>query len=61
MSVYVSKDGKVSLAVGDQPKDALLFAPARKSSAELLNEHLAAWKTSHSIIQERFEKATLRQ
>ncbi|BBI31672.1 MULTISPECIES: hypothetical protein [Cohnella] len=60
MSVYVSKNGKVSLAVGDQPKDALLFAPSKKSSAQLVKEDLSAWKLSNSIIQERFAKATKR-
>lgn len=61
MSVYVSKNGKVSLAVGEQPKDALLFAPSKKSSTQLVNEDLSAWKLSNSIIQERFAKATQRQ
>jgi len=61
VNVFVSKDGKVSLAVGDQPSDALLFAPAKKSSAQRLSEELSAWKTAHSLIQERFDKAALRQ
>jgi hypothetical protein len=61
MSVYGSKNGKVSLAIGEQPKDALLFAPAKKSSVQLLNEDLSAWKISNTLIQERFAKATQRQ
>ncbi|TVY01188.1 hypothetical protein [Cohnella terricola] len=61
MSVYVSKNGKISLAIGEQPKDALLFAPSKKSSAELVHEDLSAWKLTNSFIQERFAKATQRQ
>ncbi|QTH41470.1 hypothetical protein J4772_28630 [Cohnella sp. LGH] len=61
MNVYVSKNGKVSLAVGEQPKDALLFAPAKKSATQLVQEDLSAWKISNSLIQERFAQATQRQ
>jgi hypothetical protein len=60
MSVYVSKNGKVSLAIGEQPKDALLFAPSKKSTTQLVKEDLSAWKLSNSIIQERFAQATQR-
>jgi len=60
MSVYVLKDGKISLATGTQPKDALLFAPSGKSSSQVIKEDRAAWKVSNSLIQQRFKEATKR-
>ncbi|MDF2652678.1 MAG: hypothetical protein K0Q73_8483 [Paenibacillus sp.] len=60
MSVYVSIDGKVSVAVGDQPKDALLFAPSKKSSAQVIREQRASWRFNNQMIKDRFEEATRR-
>ncbi|MDF2814228.1 MAG: hypothetical protein K0Q81_428 [Paenibacillus sp.] len=60
MSVYVSIDGKVSLAIGEQPKDALLFAPTKKSSAQVIREQRDSWKRNNQMIKDRFEEATRR-
>jgi len=60
MSVYVSKNGEVTLAVGAQPRDALLFAPSKKSFAEAAAEQREAWRRSNRLIQERFAEATRR-
>lgn len=59
-AIYVSKNGKVSEAIGVQPKEALLFAPSSQSSAQVLKEQRAALKRNHKHIKERFALATKR-
>jgi len=60
MSTYVSKNGRVSLAIGVQPKDALLFAPSKKSSEQVIREQRDSWKRNNELILDRFAKATER-
>ncbi|MFB9331046.1 hypothetical protein ACFFSY_34365 [Paenibacillus aurantiacus] len=59
MSVFVLKEGKVSLAVGAQPKDALLFAPS-KQAAQAIQEDRARWKRDSELMRERFALAARR-
>lgn len=56
--VYVSKEGQVSVAVGDQPKDALLFAPSKKSTGQIVREHRSSWRKNIALITERLHSAT---
>ncbi|MED4602437.1 hypothetical protein P9314_17355 [Paenibacillus validus] len=58
--VFVSKNGSVSEAIGTQPKEALLFAPSRKSSSQILREQRAAMKRNNKHIKDRFSRATRR-
>jgi hypothetical protein len=44
----------------DDTKDALLFAPSQKSSAQVVKEDRLAWRKNNSLIQDRFIKATKR-
>lgn len=59
-SVFVSKNGKVSKAVGLQPKDALLFVPEERNSSHILKEQRSAMKQSSKQIKDRFALATKR-
>ena len=58
--VYVLNNGKISEADGMEPKDALLFAPSDKSSAQLVSEQRAALKLNTQFILARFAAATRR-
>lgn len=58
--VFVSKNGIISKAVGNQPKEALLFAPSRKNSSEILREQRKAMKQDNKQIKDRFAQATKR-
>ncbi|GIO88740.1 hypothetical protein J25TS5_56720 [Paenibacillus faecis] len=58
--VFVSKNGRVSKAVGAQPKEALLFAPASKNSSQILREQRTAMKRNNKQIKDRFAQATKR-
>ncbi|MNJ72172.1 hypothetical protein [Paenibacillus fonticola] len=58
--VFVSKNGKVTEAVGIQPKEALLFAPSRKSSSQIWREQRTAMKRENKRIRDRFNEATKR-
>ncbi|MCK8488273.1 hypothetical protein M0651_13930 [Paenibacillus sp. MBLB2552] len=55
--VYVSLNEVVTEAVGTQPKDALLFAPSKKSAAQVILEPQANRRRSSQFIKERLEKA----
>ena len=55
--VYVSKNGRVTEAVGAQPKEALLFAPFEKISTQILREQRSAMKRNNSHIKDRFARA----
>jgi hypothetical protein len=57
VSVYVLKNGKVTIAVGAQPKDALLFASSKKTSAQLIREDKAKCKRNYDFMKERFTAA----
>lgn len=59
-SVFVSKNGMVSKAVGAQPKDALLFAPDERNSSHILREQRSSMKRSSKQIKDRFALATKR-
>lgn len=59
-SVFVSKNGMVSKAVGAQPKDALLFAPDERNSSHMLREQRSSMKRSSKQIKDRFALATKR-
>lgn len=58
--VFVSKNGNVSEVVGVQPREALLFAPSRKSSGQILREQRASMKRNNKHIKDRFAQATKR-
>ncbi|MEF2965978.1 hypothetical protein V3851_09060 [Paenibacillus sp. M1] len=58
--VFVSKNGRVTKAVGNQPKEALLFAPLAKNSAQILREQRSAMKRNNKQIKDRFAQATKR-
>ncbi|WP_055108295.1 hypothetical protein [Paenibacillus ihumii] len=58
--VFVSKNGKVTEAVGTQPKEALLFAPSKKTSSQILREQRTAMKRNNQRIKDRFNEATKR-
>ncbi|MFM9278488.1 hypothetical protein [Paenibacillus jiagnxiensis] len=55
--VYVSKNGVVSEAIGSQPKDALLFAPSKKSTSQVIQEQRASRLRNSQFIKERFAEA----
>ncbi|CAM3398913.1 hypothetical protein [Paenibacillus lupini] len=55
--VYVSLNGVVTEAVGTQPKDALLFAPSKKSAAQVIVEQRANRRRNSQFIRERLEEA----
>ncbi|MEK4510685.1 hypothetical protein EJP82_07200 [Paenibacillus anaericanus] len=57
---FVSKNGVVSKAVGVQPKEALLFAPSKKNSSQILREQRIAMKHNNKQIKDRFAQATKR-
>ncbi|GGG06160.1 hypothetical protein [Paenibacillus aceti] len=58
--VFVSKNGRVSKAIGIQPKEALLFAPSKKNSSQILQEQRVAVKRNNKQIKDRFAQATKR-
>jgi hypothetical protein len=58
--VFVSKNGRVSKAIGIQPKEALLFAPPKKNSSQILEEQRIAVKRNSKQIKDRFAQATKR-
>lgn len=58
--VFVSKNGVVTKAVGYQPKEALLFAPSKKNSSQILREQRTAMKHNNKQIKDRFAQATKR-
>ncbi|GIP34315.1 hypothetical protein [Paenibacillus sp. J2TS4] len=55
--VYVSLNGVISEAVGTQPKEALLFAPSKKSAAQVILEQRANRRRNSQFIKERLEEA----
>jgi hypothetical protein len=55
--VYVSLNGVVTEAVGTQPKDALLFAPSKKSAAQVILEQRENRRRNSHFIKERLEEA----
>lgn len=55
--VYVSLNGVVTEAVGTQPKDALLFAPSKKSAAQVIREQRANRRKNSQFIKERLDEA----
>ncbi|RAV13349.1 hypothetical protein [Paenibacillus contaminans] len=55
--VYVSLNGVVSEAVGTQPKNALLFAPSKKSAAQVILEQRANRRKNSQFIKERLDEA----
>lgn len=55
--VYVSLNGVVTEAVDKQPKDALLFAPFKKSAAQVILEQRANRRRNSQFIKERLEEA----
>lgn len=55
--VYVSLNGVVKEAVGIQPKDALLFAPSKKSAAQVIFEQRATRRKNSQFIKERLDEA----
>jgi hypothetical protein len=55
--VYVSLDGVVKEAVGTQPKNALLFAPSKKSAAQVIREQRANRQRNSQFIKERLDEA----
>jgi len=58
--VFVSKNGRVSKAIGIQPKEALLFAPPKQNSSQILEEQRIAVKRNSKQIKDRFAQATKR-
>lgn len=59
-TVYVSINGKVSVAVGEQPKDALLFVSPSKSFQDLLREQKEESTKALELIKSRFAAARRR-
>ncbi|TDQ36379.1 hypothetical protein [Aureibacillus halotolerans] len=55
--VYVSLNGVVSEAIGTQPKDALLFAPSKKSVSQVIHEQRANRRKNSQLIKERLDEA----
>ncbi|QHW30557.1 hypothetical protein GZH47_06615 [Paenibacillus rhizovicinus] len=55
--VYVSLNGAVTEAVGTQPKDALLFAPSKKSMTQVILEQRKTRRSNSQFIKERLEEA----
>jgi len=53
-TVYVSKNGVVSVAVGEQPKDALLFVSPNKSFQDMLQEQKEESAKALELIRSRF-------
>lgn len=58
--VFVSKNGRVTKAVGNQPKEALLFAPLAKNSSQILREQRMAMKRTNKQIKDRLAQASKR-
>lgn len=58
--VFAAKNGRVWEAVGLQPKEALLFAPAKKGSAQLLREQRDLMKHTNRSLKDSFARATKR-
>ncbi|MFE5323778.1 hypothetical protein ACFQ88_34375 [Paenibacillus sp. NPDC056579] len=56
-TVYVSKNGEVTVAVGEQPKDALLFVSPLKSFQDLLKEQKEESAKALELIRSRFAAA----
>lgn len=59
-NVLASYNGKIFEATGALPKDALVFAPSQKSSAQIIAEQRASQKLNSKLIKARFEAATKR-
>ncbi|MFC5649402.1 hypothetical protein ACFPYJ_09710 [Paenibacillus solisilvae] len=56
-TVYVAKDGQITEAVGQQPKDALLFISPNKSFEDMLKEEKAQTQSAIELIRSRFAAA----
>lgn len=58
--VFVSTNGEVGAVMGTPSKDALLFAPSKKSTSQIVREQRAAQRRNSQLIRERFAAATKR-
>jgi hypothetical protein len=56
----VKKDGNTEVAVGPQPKDALLFVPSAKSLSQRIREQREKAAENSKFIRTRIEAATKR-
>ncbi|UUZ85835.1 hypothetical protein LJK88_21640 [Paenibacillus sp. P26] len=59
-TVYVIKNGRVEVATGAQPKDALLFTSSGKSIAQIIREQKERIMRNGQFLRSRVEAATKR-